>query len=134
MHGKAKRFVITDHGIKDGQQLAHTGHQRQLLGLSCGQQACVELLDNRIVFGGNQGGHVNAGAQAGPAALDGPFALKAPRVMWTMGSCGPWGQVLQSCICMIARPDPIDLPGLDHWPARPVNETPNPKHSPLRHE
>jgi len=47
-----------DHGVEDGQELAHAGDEGHLGALACGSQALVMGADGRIAGTSAQGGHV----------------------------------------------------------------------------
>ncbi len=49
---------MLDHGIEDGEQLAHTGDEGDLLRLASGQQSLVEVPDDGIVLAGDHCSHI----------------------------------------------------------------------------
>jgi hypothetical protein len=49
---------MLEHGINDGEELAHAGDERDLLGLPCSAQADVEVADGGIKSRGNDRSHI----------------------------------------------------------------------------
>jgi len=41
-------LLFSDHGVEDGRELAHTGDDGNLFGLTFGQEALVAGLDDRV--------------------------------------------------------------------------------------
>ena len=64
---------IPHHSVEDREQLPHARHQRHLLGLACREQPLVELLDDGVVAGGDEGAHVQGWSS--PASTD-TFTLR----------------------------------------------------------
>src|SRR5947209_12483984 len=60
--------VVADHGVEDGEELAHHGREGELFSFSGGGQPLVERLKKGIVAAGDEGGHVEGTAHLGPAA------------------------------------------------------------------
>ena len=50
-------FSSSDHGIEDGEELAHASDDGDLSGLSRGDEALVELLDGGVEVDGHQRRH-----------------------------------------------------------------------------
>jgi len=55
MKGIVPGFTGSDHGVEDGQELAHAGDDGDLFGFAGGDEAVVELLDDGIESDGRRG-------------------------------------------------------------------------------
>ena len=66
---------MLDHGVENGQQLAHAGSQGDLFYLARSQEPLVEGLDHGVVPGCRQSSHLQDCAHPGPAA---PYLALAP--------------------------------------------------------
>ena len=64
-------FSVSEDCVEDGEQLSHDGDQGELFRFAGLDQALVEGLERWVVFGGDEGGHVEGGADLGAAAPDG---------------------------------------------------------------
>ena len=71
---------MLEHGVEDNEQLAHTGCEGQLLGLTSGQQPLVEVLDDGVEAAGYQRSHVQGGTDPGASTPDGAFASESAAV------------------------------------------------------
>jgi len=67
-------FTGSDHGVEDGQELAHASDDGDFFGFAGGDEAIVELLDDDVEADRSQGGHVEAAPYLPAPAEDGPFA------------------------------------------------------------
>ena len=72
--------AVLEHGVQDGQQLAHAGGQRHLLRLPGRQETLVEISDDRVVAAGYHRSHVEGCADPSPSAPDGAFAPQGAAV------------------------------------------------------
>src|SRR5882672_6643960 len=63
-----------DHGVEDGQELAHAGHDGNHFLLSAGEQAFVETPDDRVVADGRHGWHIQGTAYVSAPAVDGSLS------------------------------------------------------------
>src|SRR3954468_12288108 len=68
--------VVADHGVEDGEELAHHGREGELFGFSGGGQPLVERLEKGIVAAGDKGGHVEDTACLGAP----PQVVRLPRI------------------------------------------------------
>ena len=68
------RFSGFDHGIEDGQELAHASDDGDLFGFSGSDEAVVELFDDGIETDGCQGGHIEAPSHLPTTTEDGALA------------------------------------------------------------
>ena len=87
-------FLILEHEIEDGQELAHAGNGGDFEGLAGGDQAVGEGLDGGVEAHGGQGGHVEGGADVRPAAEDGAFAAQGARIAVERGDADEGGDLL----------------------------------------
>jgi len=62
MSSVAPARLGADHGVEDGQELAHASDQRHLGQLARGEQMLVMRLDGGVMDGGGQSGHVERAA------------------------------------------------------------------------
>src|SRR3990170_869579 len=60
--------TVSEDGVEDGEELTHDGGEGELLGFAGGEQASVEAGQDGVVMGSDEGGHVEHGADLGPAA------------------------------------------------------------------
>src|SRR5262245_57406151 len=67
--------LVTNHRIKDGQELAHASGESELFGFTCTEQALVEGSDDRIASRCGDRCHVKDTAQIGSAT---PTSTLAP--------------------------------------------------------
>ena len=67
-------------GEKD--EFAHEDGKGELFGLSCSEEAEVERLENRVIAGGDERGHVESGADLGTTAADVAAAHAARVSRW----------------------------------------------------
>src|SRR3990170_801781 len=67
---------MSNHSVQDGQEFAHAGGKRHLLGLASRDEPLVEGLNGRIATGGHQGSHVEP---APPLRAAAPDAALAPQ-------------------------------------------------------
>ena len=63
--------LVSDDGIEDGKQFAHDGGQGDFLWFAEFEEVVIEALEDRIVPGGGQRGHVEGGTNFGATAPDG---------------------------------------------------------------
>lgn len=68
------------HGIVNREQFAHACRQRDLPGLSGGDEAFMEDLDGGVVPGGGRGGHVQRGADGRPTSPEHAVPLESAAV------------------------------------------------------
>src|SRR5665213_4565134 len=73
--------LVSEHGIEDGQQLAHAGGDSDLGGLACADQAAVEEPDDRVVADGGQGGHIQHRAHFAAPTANAARSLALARVV-----------------------------------------------------
>ena len=71
---------MSDHRVKDRQQLSHTSDQGGFRRFACMAQPLVEDADCSITSARNQSSHVECCPHRGPAAPDGPMAPEGPTV------------------------------------------------------
>ncbi len=75
------RGVVSDHGVKDGEELTHTGDEGDLAGLAGSEEMLVEGFDRRVMGSGGHCGHVECGSDVSPTAPDGtssPMSATVP--------------------------------------------------------
>ena len=80
MKGVVPRFSGPDHGIEDGQELAHASDDGDLLRLADGNETLVEMFDDGVEADSHQGCHVEASAYLAAPAEDGPLSPHLSRV------------------------------------------------------
>ena len=68
------RGLMFQHGVENGQQLAHTGGECHLRGFPDRSQPLIKGLEDGIVAHGRQGAHVQHRPDMRPSAPDRPFA------------------------------------------------------------
>ncbi|CAI2518485.1 Uncharacterised protein [Serratia ficaria] len=73
-------FVLSEHRIQDGQQLAHTGNQSDFFSFSGGDQAYVKRFYHRIKAGCHKCRHVQRSSHTSPATKDGSSSSHRARV------------------------------------------------------
>ncbi len=74
---RAPRETIPHHSVEDRQQLPHAPHQRhRLLGLARRQEAAVELFEDWVVAGGDEGAHIQSRSDRCPPAPHLPLATQ----------------------------------------------------------
>ncbi len=74
---KAPRETIPHHSVEDRQQLPHAPHQRhRLLGLARRQEAAVELFEDWVVAGGDEGAQIQSRSDRCPPAPHLPLAAQ----------------------------------------------------------
>jgi hypothetical protein len=61
-----------EHGVKDGEQLAHRRSPGDLARFTRGKQAIIEGGDDRVFVSRDHGRHIERGAHTGASAPDGP--------------------------------------------------------------
>ena len=69
------RGVVSDHGVKDGEELTHAGDEGNLAGLAGSEELLVEGFDRRVMSSGAHCGHVECGSDVCPAA---PYGTSSP--------------------------------------------------------
>jgi hypothetical protein len=67
--------MVAQHGIEDGQQLAHRGDESEAGRFAGVAQTSVEALECRVVLDGDEAAHIEGGPDFDAASLD--FALAA---------------------------------------------------------
>ena len=65
---------MLDHGVEDGQQLAHASYEGYLLGLASGQQPLIKGSNEGIVAAGYQRPHVEGRSHLGASTPDSALA------------------------------------------------------------
>lgn len=73
-------FVLSEHRIQDGQQLAHTGNQRHFFGFSCCNQPHVKRFYHWIEAGCYECSHVKRAPHSRPTTKNGSSASHGARV------------------------------------------------------
>ena len=73
-------FTGSDHGVEDGQKLAHASDDSDLFGFSDADEAIVEVLDDAVESNCGQGGHVKTAPHLPATAENCAFAAHLPRV------------------------------------------------------
>src|SRR4030042_3089050 len=61
---------MSSHSVEYGQQLSHAGGERNLLRLAARQQALIEALDDGVIPGGHESGHVRGPANVRTSTPD----------------------------------------------------------------
>ena len=61
---------IFEEMIGEKDEFAHEDGKGELFGLSCSEEAEVKRLENRVIAGGDERGHVESGADLGTTAAD----------------------------------------------------------------
>ena len=72
--------TMFEHGVKDDEQLAHTGGEGDLFGFASSTETLVERLDNGVVTGSGEGSHIERGPDGGAPAPDGAPTSEGPTV------------------------------------------------------
>ena len=67
--------VVTNHGVEDGQEFAHTGGDDDLGYFACFLQALGEGADDRVASDGSERGHIKHATDGSASGEDGSFAL-----------------------------------------------------------
>src|SRR5215213_2880280 len=75
------KSAIPHQGIEERKQLPHARHQSHLLRFARSQEPLVELLEDGVVAGGDQGSHVEGCPHWSPAAPHLPLATSLSRVI-----------------------------------------------------
>src|SRR6266404_1002066 len=76
--GTCPGFAVAQHGVEDGQQLAHGGDESETGRFAGVAQTAVEGLERRVVLDGDQASHVERRPDLDTAALDpAPAAVSA---------------------------------------------------------
>jgi hypothetical protein len=79
--------VVFHHGMKNRQQLAHAGRQRDLRGLPRRPQALIKRFEYRIIAHRHEGTHVQGGPHVGASPPEGAGAPEGAAV--TISRCHP---------------------------------------------
>src|SRR5512144_964089 len=100
MKGIVPGFSGSDHGVEDGQELAHASDDGDLLGFAGENQAIVESADHRVEADGGQCRHVEAASDLSAPAEDGALAAHLAGVAIERGNADegtdfPAGQAAQ---------------------------------------
>ena len=85
-------FLVFDHGIENGEKIAHGCDEGDLFGFADCAQVPVKLADHRVVPGGGQGGHVQGSAHLGPPPSQGYFLSGNRWVQPDRWVCPAWGR------------------------------------------
>src|SRR6185312_1595086 len=88
------RFSIPEHGVEDGKKLSHASGERELLRLSCGEEAAIEACDDGVVPAGDESGHVQSGADGFAPTPDGASAAQGAAVAIERGDADEGGDLL----------------------------------------
>ncbi len=72
--------TTSENAVEDDEHLAHTRCKGQLLGLTCGTEALVERLNDRVESCRHQGAHVQGCSQSSSSTPDGALATKQTAV------------------------------------------------------
>jgi hypothetical protein len=86
--------TISHQSVEDREQLPHARNQRHLLGLPGGEEAFIELPNERVVSGSDQGAHVEGGPHRSPASPYLPLATALAGVAVEGGDANQCAQSL----------------------------------------
>src|SRR5215210_2851991 len=74
------RGAVFEDSVEDREQLAHAGHQGNLLGFAGRQKTLVEFLHYRVATRGDQGAHVQRSSDLGSPSPHATMAAQSARV------------------------------------------------------
>jgi hypothetical protein len=72
--------TVSEHGVEDGEELAHRGGEGDFAGSPGSHEAPVKSADRGVVLDRGQGGHVQHAPDVGPAAHDHPASSEGAAV------------------------------------------------------
>src|SRR5688572_9495488 len=116
-------LLVAQHGVEDGEELAHAGGESDFLQFASLQHLLVLSLDHRVVACGNEGRHMENTADL-PTSAFGLHALPACSLRGSLVSCHchsswephpPERQFSCGPFCLV----PATLPAASRWSPSP---------------
>src|SRR6266404_3737569 len=81
-------FAVAQHGVENGEQLAHGGDEGEAGRFAGVAQMAIEGLEHRVVLDGDQAGHVERRPNLDPTSLDLALAAVSAAVAVHWGDAG----------------------------------------------
>jgi hypothetical protein len=92
--GRRPGFTVAQHGIEDGQQLAHGGDEGQMGGFAGFAQTAIEALECGIVLDADEASHVERRPDLDATALDFTLAAISAAVVVDWGDANQGGDLV----------------------------------------